>query len=215
MAVARFEPVERDYIHRGPQPPMLALDEAGRGPLAGPVSIGVVSFHAAFHSQPVPSIFSHLNDSKLLKEPVRERLYEAIRTYAAFARVVHINNRLIDRMGINPAIEFGMIRAIRAATQAGFPPGRVLVDGNYKLNDLRKRFPDITVECFVKGDSRVFSIAAASVLAKVARDRRMQRYAHIYPHYELERHKGYGTRRHRELIAQNGPCRLHRRSYKW
>ncbi|MCB1322887.1 MAG: hypothetical protein KDK34_21695, partial [Leptospiraceae bacterium] len=76
-------------------------------------------------------------------------------------------------------------------------------------------FPDITVECFVKGDSRVFSIAAASVLAKVARDRRMQRYAHIYPHYELERHKGYGTRRHRELIAQNGPCRLHRRSYKW
>jgi ribonuclease HII len=193
------------------------IDEAGRGPLAGPVSVGISVFAPRYFlgEATLPAGLDTLDDSKKLKAPVRESLYSHITASADFAAAVHVSSKLVDGMGIAPALDFAILRAVWRAVLAGVRPRVVLVDGNYKLAKVRAAFPDIYFESVVRGDSRVFSIAAAAILAKVSRDRRMVQYGRLFPGYGLEQHKGYGTRHHRQRIAEAGPCPIHRRSYSW
>ncbi len=151
-----------------------------------------------------------MNDSKQLSEKEREDLAPLIRRYAEFSCVIHISNRRIDKIGINPATEFALIRAVIRSRLAGVSPAHILMDGRFRFQRLTAYAGYETV---VRGDSRVFSIAAASILAKTARDARMKRFGRMFPEYEFESHKGYGTIVHREAIARLGVTRLHRQSF--
>ena len=173
------------------------VDEAGRGPLAGPVCAAAVIL-------PVGLELPGLNDSKKLSEKQREALFipikEAAKAYGiAFATVEEIEN-----LNILNATFLAMNRAISQL----FPqPELALIDGN--------RSTGITLpsRCIVKGDSRCADIAAASVLAKVSRDHYMLEMAEKFPEYGFERHKGYGTKLHYDTIRQYGPCPIHRLSF--
>lgn len=213
---ARFENFERRFLDRFGGT-VAGIDEAGRGPLAGPVSVGITVFPPELFAdrQTPPPTLAALDDSKKLKPAVRDDLFGHVRSHAQFSAAVHISSKLVDGMGIAGALEFAILRAMIRADLAGHRPRVVLVDGNYRLPQVRAAFPDVHFESVVKGDSRVFSIAAASILAKVGRDRRMIRYGELFPGYELEKHKGYGTEVHRTRIRELGPCLIHRRSYRW
>ena len=174
------------------------IDEAGRGPLAGPVSVAAVI---------LPDGFRHpkLNDSKQLSEKVREAIYEEITGDASIAwSSVMVEAGEIDRINILQATWEGMRRAF-----LGLDPGAdyALIDGK-PVRDFPAPHTGL-----VKGDSIRLSIAAASVIAKVERDRLMVRSAEKYPEYGFERHKGYGTKIHREALREHGPCPIHRHSF--
>jgi ribonuclease HII len=174
------------------------IDEAGRGPLAGPVSVAAVV---------LPDGFRHkrLTDSKQLEEPEREKIFDELtRKEGICWHVVLVEVEEIDRVNILQATYLGMQRAIAGLTEQ---PEAVLIDGLPVPG-----FP-LPQEALVKGDARSFSIAAASVIAKVTRDRYMRSAAALHPQYGFERHKGYGTPEHLEALRLHGPCPLHRRSF--
>lgn len=174
------------------------VDEAGRGPLAGDV------YAAAVILRPETKI-PGLNDSKKLSEKKREALFDVIKEHALSWSVGTASVREIEETDILSANFLAMRRAVEALSVR---PELVLVDGNLKIRGLEDR-----CEAVVKGDSLSLSIAAASVLAKVSRDRYMKEVAEKYPEYEFEKHKGYGTARHIELIKLHGPSEIHRRSF--
>lgn len=174
------------------------VDEAGRGPLAGPVSVAAVI---------LPDGFTHkeLNDSKQLSEPRRERIYEELLAHPGVLWChVMVEVEEIDRINILQATRQGMRRAVAGLST---PPHAVLIDGTPVPG-----FP-LPHQALVKGDSLSLSIAAASVIAKVARDRFMRQASLTFPHYGFEKHKGYGTAEHLEALRRHGPCPLHRRSF--
>ncbi len=188
-----------DTLYRGNGSMYLAgVDEAGRGPLAGDV-------YAAAVVLPPDVIIPGLNDSKKLSPAKREALYDVICQMAESFAVGTASVEEIEQMNILNATFLAMRRAIEALSPA---PGFVLVDGNQSI-----RFVEMPHAPIVKGDSKSQSIAAASILAKVSRDRYMQTMAKRYPEYEFEKHKGYGTARHIELIRTFGPCPIHRMSF--
>ena len=172
-------------------------DEAGAGPLAGAVYAGAVIL-------PPECSIEGLNDSKQVTPKRRDALYDTIRTVAVAWAVAWADEKEIDAMNILNARMLAMDRAIRSLKPA---PDYALIDGN------RNKGISLVNETVVKGDSRSASIAAASILAKVSRDRYMEEMARRYPEYEFERHKGYPTKRHYELLRQYGPCPIHRRSF--
>ncbi len=175
------------------------VDEAGRGPLAGPVSVAAVVLPVGF-THPV------LNDSKQLTEAKRERLYDEITSDPSIRwHCVSIAADEIDRINILQATWAGM----RAAALALQPlPDAVLIDGKpVKLYPLHQ-------VALVKGDSLSYSIAAASIIAKVTRDRYMVALAHRHPEYGFEVHKGYPTPAHLAALKKHGPCPQHRRSFR-
>jgi ribonuclease HII len=176
------------------------VDEAGRGPWAGPVVA------AAFLFLPEATPPEGLNDSKLLTAKRRAQLFEALhrRTDVAFG-IAQASCEEIDALGIWNATQLAMRRAYATMPQKA---DRALIDGNLRPAD----FPCPTLP-IIGGDGLSLSIAAASILAKVTRDRLMAEYARQFPHYGFEQHAGYGTRQHREAIAQYGVCPIHRRSY--
>jgi ribonuclease HII len=174
------------------------VDEAGRGPLAGPVSVAAVI---------LPDGFEHevLNDSKKLTEARRERIYEELITCDGLRwSVVLVDVEVIDRINILQATHSAMREAVLKLEPK---PDVVLIDGLPV-----PRFP-IQQQALVKGDSLSLSIAAASVIAKVTRDRLMLEAAREFPQYGFEKHKGYGTRQHLAALEKHGPCPLHRRSF--
>ena len=176
-------------------------DEAGAGPLAGPV-------YAAAVILPLGSDIPGLNDSKKLTEKKREALFPVIQERALAWSVAFVDAAEIDRTDILSARMKAMQLAIdRLAKRPDF----ALIDGNRD----RGRTAAITVphRCLVKGDSLSASIAAASILAKVSRDRYMVDMAAKYPEYRFDRHKGYGTKLHYELLAQHGPSPIHRKTF--
>lgn len=176
-------------------------DEAGAGPLAG-------ALYAAAVLLPREAHLSGLNDSKKLTPKKRELLYDQIRDQAVAWAVTRVEPEEIDATDILSARMKAMQQAIDALSPA---PDLALVDGNRDHGRAAAiTSPHRTV---VKGDSLSASIAAASILAKVSRDRYMKEMAQMYPQYEFERHKGYPTRRHYELLRQYGPCPIHRRSF--
>ena len=176
-------------------------DEAGAGPLAGAV-------YAAAVILPSEADLPGLDDSKKLTEKKREALFPLIQAQAVTWAVARAEPEEIDATDILSARMLAMQRAIDALS---VKPDLALVDGN---RDHGKHAAITTPHrLVVKGDSLSASIAAASILAKVSRDRYMAEMAERYPQYEFERHKGYPTRRHYELLAQYGPCPIHRRSF--
>ena len=176
-------------------------DEAGAGPLAGALYAAAVLLPREVH-------LSGLNDSKKLTPKKREQLYDQIRNQAVAWAVTQVEPEEIDATDILSARMKAMQQAIDALSPA---PDLALVDGNRDHGRTAAiTSPHRTV---VKGDSLSASIAAASILAKVSRDRYMEEMAQMYPQYEFERHKGYPTRRHYELLRQYGLCPIHRRSF--
>lgn len=185
-------------LHREGYSCIAGIDEAGRGPLAGPVSVAAVV---------LPAGYSHgvLTDSKLLTENAREKIYLELKSDEKIRIAsVLIEPAEIDRINILQATWEGMRRAFLALAPL---PDIALIDGK-PVRD----FP-APHRALVKGDSLSLSIAAASVVAKVERDRLMIAYAEQYPEYGFERHKGYGTKAHKEALRKHGPCPIHRRSF--
>ena len=174
------------------------VDEAGRGPLAGPVAVAAVIL-------PKELYIPFLNDSKKLSEKRRETLYDMIREQAVAYSVVLVDREIIDKDNIYEATKNGMYDAILKLSQK---PDKVLIDA-MPLNKLP--IPSLSI---VKGDAKSASIAAASVLAKVTRDRFMLEMDKVYPEYGFKNHKGYGTKAHIEAIKKYGPCPLHRETFE-
>jgi ribonuclease HII len=181
------------------------VDEAGRGPLAGPVVAAAVILPAAWIEAGLPPELQGLNDSKQLTEAQRERFYAALMSQAEIVQaIVAVEAGVVDEINILQATH----RAMREALQGLQPaPQHALVDGR-PVPALG--FPQTAI---VKGDARSFSIAAASVLAKVTRDRLMAQYDRQWPAYGFAGHKGYGTAAHLAALARHGPCPIHRRSF--
>lgn len=173
------------------------VDEAGRGPLAGDVYAAAVVFDEDV-------TIDGLNDSKKLSAKKREKLFDEIIEKARAYSIAAASVEEIESLNILEATFLAMKRAMDGL---GLDFGLVLVDGNKKPP---LQYP---VETVIKGDSLSASIAAASILAKVSRDRYMKTLAEKYPQYEFSKHKGYGTARHRELILKYGPCEIHRKSF--
>ena len=173
-------------------------DEAGRGPLAGPVVAAAVVL-------PADAFLQGLDDSKKLSPAKREELFPKIQTQAIAYGVAVVSPEVIDEINILQAALLAMKQAVEQLKPV---PDLLLIDGNQKINSTLDQW------AIVKGDSKSLSIAAASVLAKVTRDHIMEDYHHLYPQYEFARHKGYGTRLHRDLIAEHGPCPIHRSTFK-
>ena len=178
------------------------IDEAGRGPLAGPVV-------AACVIMPETIQLDDVKDSKKLKESERERLFEIIKNNCVEYRIESIDNNKIDEINILNATMLAMERCLDNLKMSGV---KVLVDGNYfKLNrDKQKAY---NYETIVGGDDKIIQISAASILAKVTRDRMMIEYDKIYPLYNFKKHKGYGTKEHIENIKKFGLCDIHRISF--
>ncbi len=180
------------------------IDEVGRGPLAGPVVAAAVMFSRRY--RPDGSFLEQLNDSKKLSAKMREKLVPEIKKHALGWAVASVEPETIDRINILQATMLAMNNAVESLK---VKPELLLVDGNRFKTSL-----GIPYTTIVKGDSIVFSIAAASVLAKTHRDEIMAAYSTIWPEYGFERHVGYGTREHVRAIIQYGRCPIHRRSFK-
>ena len=174
------------------------IDEAGRGPLAGPVVAAAVIFPSKVN---IPG----LNDSKKLSANKREELFPKIQEISVAFGLAVVDQKVINKINILQAARLAMKHAVETLKVI---PGLLLIDGNQKIDSTLNQW------AIVKGDSRSLSIAAASVLAKVTRDRIMDGYHKLYPQYEFNRHKGYGTRLHRNLIQEHGPCPIHRSTFK-
>ncbi len=173
------------------------VDEAGRGPLAGPVCAAAVIL-------PRNHIIEGVNDSKKLSEKKREMLFDVIKTQALSYSIAFATVEEIENLNILEATMLAMKRAVKGLN---ITPDFVMVDGN--------KCPEIDIKCesIVKGDANSMSIAAASILAKVSRDRLCYEYAEQYPQYSFDKHKGYGTKLHIEMIKKYGPCPIHRKSF--
>lgn len=188
---------EFDKRFYGEYPLLCGIDEAGRGPLAGDV------FAAAVILPPDVEI-EGINDSKKLSEKKRGQLFDVIKQKALYWSIATASVEEIERINI---LNAAMLAMKRAAEGLGVIPQLALIDGN--------KTPELTcpVRAVVKGDAKSRSIAAASILAKVARDRYMQDMAKKYPQYLFEKHKGYGTKLHYEMIDKYGECEIHRHSF--
>ena len=174
------------------------IDEAGRGPLAGPVVVGCVIM-------PKESFIEGVNDSKKISEKKREKLYEEITKQAISWSVGIVDQKEIDELNILQATKKAVTIAINSLK---VKPDRILVDALEHINTLGIPYTSI-----IKGDEKAYSISAASIIAKVTRDRIMYEWDKIYPQYGFASHKGYGTAKHIQAIKENGICMLHRKSF--
>ena len=174
------------------------IDEAGRGPLAGPV-------YAAAVILPVGLEIEGLNDSKKLSEKKREKLFDVICEKAISYSIGIANEKEIDEINILNATFLAMHRAVEGLS---VKPDYALIDGNQY-----PKIPFVKEETVIKGDAKSMSIAAASIIAKVSRDRFMLEMTEKYPEYCFEKHKGYGTKLHYEKILEYGPSPIHRMSF--
>ena len=188
--------IEKEIIASGVSP-LCGVDEAGRGPLAGPVCAAAVLL-------PTGLEIAGLNDSKKLSEAKREALYGEITQKALSYGIAFASVEEIEALNILGATFLAMNRAIAQLNPA---PALALIDGNRNTGI---EFPS---RCIVDGDAKCASIAAASILAKVTRDRYMLEMAQHYPQYGFEKHKGYGTKAHYAAIREYGPCAIHRPSF--
>ncbi|MFH0852017.1 MAG: ribonuclease HII [bacterium] len=195
---------------------VVGLDEAGRGPLAGPVVAGAVSVTVNNYNAPHPplklrggegELFHTIRDSKKLTARQREEWYKILTRHPDIKWGVGIvSHRIIDQINIFEATKLAMKKAIVCLKTE---PDYLLLDGNFTIRGLA-----FGQKAVIRGDEKIFSCAAASIIAKVTRDRIMCRYAKKYPQYGFEKHKGYGTKSHIEAIKKHGPCKIHRRSFR-
>ena len=174
------------------------IDEAGRGPLAGPVVVASVIM-------PNDSMIEGVNDSKKVSEKKREKLFELIKKEAISYGIGIIWQEEIDEINILEATKKALTKSIE---EMEIKPELILVDALTKINTL-----GIPYRSVIKGDAKIYSIAAASILAKVTRDRIMREMDEIYPQYGFSAHKGYGTAKHMETIREYGLCPIHRKTF--
>ncbi len=179
------------------------VDEAGRGPLAGPVVAACVVIGPDFEIE--PGDLELVADSKKLSAKNREKIFKAIREKALAVEIGIVNNEDIDKINILQASFLAMRRAIK---KLKIQPDYILVDGGFKIPKL-----DTPQTAIIKGDTKVWVIAAASIIAKVSRDWMMSEFDKTYPQYLFAKHKGYGTKDHLEKIKEYGPCAIHRFSF--
>ena len=186
-----------DQLRKSGYSLIAGVDEAGRGPLAGPVFAAAVIL-------PPENKLPDTMDSKKISPARREKLFEEILSVAVAWNVAGIESQTIDRINILQATFKAMVEAVKNLSST---PEMILVDGSHTP------FVDSHSRALTKGDGLSQSIGAASILAKVQRDRLMARYHEEYPQYGFARHKGYGTREHLDAIAEYGPCPIHRQSF--
>ena len=184
-------------IHSQGYEMIAGVDEAGRGPLAGPVFAACVIL-------PNGCVINGINDSKKLSEKKRELLFDEICQKALSYSIASVDEKTIDEINILNATHMAMNMAVNTMTLS---PDYVLIDGNSIKN---MTIPHSTI---VKGDAKSINIAAASILAKVSRDRYITELAKVYPEYHFEKHKGYGTKLHNEAILKYGPSPIHRKTF--
>jgi ribonuclease HII len=174
------------------------IDEAGRGPLAGPVVAAIVIF-------PPFKKIEEVGDSKKFSPKRREQLFELITKEALDWGVGIVSERTIEEINILQATRLAMLRAIQNLKRT---PEFLLIDGPISLDVAISQQP------IINGDEKSFSIGAASIIAKVTRDRLMQKYHKLFPEYGFDKHKGYGTQKHLDALQIYGPCPIHRRTYE-
>ncbi len=190
--------IEEEIYNKEDVKYICGIDEAGRGPLAGPVVVASVIM-------PKDSIIEGVNDSKKVSEKKREKLYEEITNTAIAWGVGIIDQREIDEINILNATKKGLTNSLK---ELEIKPDLILVDALTNIDTL-----GIPYRSIIKGDAKSYSIAAASIIAKVTRDRIMRQWDELYPEYGFEKHKGYGTKMHTDAIKEYGPCPLHRKSF--
>jgi ribonuclease HII len=189
------------YLYDLDKGEVIGVDEAGRGPLAGNVVAAAVKL-----KKYVPE-FELINDSKKLSEKKREYLFDLI-LENCWVGIGEASPEEIDKINILNATFLAMRRALKNLEDQSVELKKVLVDGNHKIREYNGE-----QECRIKGDATSFSIAAASIIAKVTRDREMLEADRLYPEYEFEKHKGYGTKKHREILLERGSSPIHRKSF--
>lgn len=187
-----------DQALRMDYPLLCGVDEAGRGPLCGPVCCAAVVLKDDF-------VCEEINDSKKISEKKREKLFDVIIENAVAYSIVMIDAKTIDEMNILHASLYGMKQAVK---ELDLTLDLVIVDGNKVPQGM-----ETETKAVVKGDAKSLSIAAASILAKVSRDRYMEKLHEQYPQYRLDKHKGYPTKLHYELLAEHGIQDFYRRSF--
>lgn len=184
------------YLNKRGYLSIAGVDEAGRGPLAGPVVAAAVILKTF-------SFEERIDDSKKLSSKKREKAYGEIIKKSIFG-VGIIDEKIIDKINIYQATKKAMLAALAGLE---IPPQYVIIDGNMSLDT------QCPSKCIPKGDSKSISIAAASIIAKVTRDRMMREYDKIYPQYGFAQHKGYGTKLHMAALKNHGPSPIHRKSF--
>ncbi len=187
-----YENKYRDYKY------IAGMDEAGRGPLAGPVVCACVVMDLD-----KDKIVDGVNDSKKLTPKKREKLYDEIVKNAICYKIVEIDEKVIDKINILQATKLGMKQAVEG----------LLVEPDIVLIDAVRIDSDVKQQPIIHGDALSYSIACASILAKVYRDRKMVELSKVYPQYQFDKHKGYGTKLHIELLKKYGKCPIHRESF--
>lgn len=193
----QLKEIEKDLYQKGFQK-VCGIDEAGRGPLAGPVVIaGVI--------MPPDSMIEGVNDSKKVSEKKREKLYDLIIEEALSYSVAIIGQDIIDEINILNATKQGVTKVVEGLE---IKPDLIIVDALTHINT-----KGIPYQSIIKGDAKCYNIAAASIIAKVTRDRIMRQWDEIYPQYGFLAHKGYGTAKHITAIKEYGLCPIHRRSF--
>ena len=195
--LTNLKSMEKDLYNKGFEL-ICGIDEAGRGPLAGPVVVaGVI--------MPKDSMIEGVNDSKKVSEKKREKLYDMIIEEAISYSVAIIGQDVIDEINILNATKQGVTKVVE---ELDVKPNLILVDALTHINT-----KGIPYDSIIKGDAKCYNIAAASILAKVTRDRIMREWDEIYPQYGFINHKGYGTAKHIQALKEYGPCPIHRKSF--
>ena len=190
--------VIENQLHENGFENICGIDEAGRGPLAGPVVVaGVI--------MPPDSMIEGVNDSKKVSEKKREALYDVIINEAISYSVAIIGQDVIDNINILNATKTGVTQVIEGLD---VKPDLIIIDALEHIDT-----KGVPYESIIKGDAKCYSISAASIIAKVTRDRIMREWDKIYPQYGFAQHKGYGTSAHINALKEYGPCPLHRRSF--
>ena len=195
--LTNLKSMEKELYNKGFEY-LCGIDEAGRGPLAGPVVVaGVI--------MPKDSMIEGVNDSKKVSEKKREKLYDVILEEALSYSVAIIGQDVIDEINILNATKQGVTKVVE---ELEVKPNLILVDALTHINT-----KGIPYDSIIKGDAKCYNIAAASIIAKVTRDRIMREWDEIYPQYGFINHKGYGTAKHIEAIKEYGPCPIHRKTF--
>ena len=195
--LTNLKSMEKELYNKGFEY-ICGIDEAGRGPLAGPVVVaGVI--------MPKDSMIEGVNDSKKVSEKKREKLYDVILEEAISYSVAIIGQDVIDDINILNATKQGVTKVVE---ELDVKPNLILVDALTHINT-----KGIPYDSIIKGDAKCYNIAAASIIAKVTRDRIMRQWDEIYPQYGFINHKGYGTAKHIEAIKEYGPCPIHRKTF--
>ena len=195
--ITKLKEIEKDLYQKGFRN-ICGIDEAGRGPLAGPVVVaGVI--------MPQDSMIEGVNDSKKVSEKKREKLYDLIIEEAISYSVAIIGHDVIDKINILNATKEGVTQVVQGLDVR---PDLIIVDALTHIDT-----KGIPYESIIKGDAKCYNIAAASILAKVTRDRIMRQWDEIYPQYGFIAHKGYGTAKHIAAIKEYGLCPIHRKSF--